>query len=349
MRLGIDDYGLRHQHWDPITLTQRCIELGATNLMFSVDNIPVHDVTTYSHMRKIAEDAGMTIEAAGMNWNPHGDSQRLATPAEQDEVRDRVRSWIEIAGCIGAKVLRGVMSAGNLTRDAAVPLGIQIEDTAGLLRDMLPEARKQGIDFLAPEIHWDLTAREMLLLLEKVGDDHVGVTYDSGNPFCMLEDPVEAAELLKDRIVSSHIRDSAVKRTMDGVVVQWTVMGIGSARLAEIRDIIDSTNPQCAWNIEIILDNGPESLPFLQQEFWTPGWSSMPASQLSRFLQLVEKGGTWPAEAEDYCIHPARGGDATPESLAAQEWQGNIRSWQYSRDVLGIPDRAALDMLESDD
>ena len=39
MRLGIDDYGLRHQRWDALTLTERCIELGAANLMFSVDGL----------------------------------------------------------------------------------------------------------------------------------------------------------------------------------------------------------------------------------------------------------------------------------------------------------------------
>lgn len=341
MRLGIDDYGVRHQRWDPLTLTEQCIELGAANLMFTVDGLSVDNTATYSRMRLAAEDAGMTIEAAGFNWNPHGDAWRQATIAEQDAVRARVRGWIEIAGQLGATILRGVLSSGNLTRDAAVPLLTQIEDTASLLRDMLPEARARGIEYLAPELHWDLTAREMLHLLELAGDDNVGVTYDSGNPFCMLEDPVEAAELLKDRIVSSHMRDSAVKRTADGVIVQWAVLGIGSARLAEIRDIIDSVNPDCAWNLEIILDNGPERLPFLRSDFWTPGWSSMPAEQLARFLAMVEEGGTWPAEAESYHVHPDRGGDATPEMLAAQEWQGNLHSWQYSRDVLGIPDRSA--------
>ena len=87
-----------------------------------------------------------------------------------------------------------------------MPLAVQIEDTAMLLRDMLPEARSHGIEYLAPELHWDLTAREMRVLRDRIGDDHVGVTYDSGNPFCMLEDPVEAAELLKDRIVSATCR-----------------------------------------------------------------------------------------------------------------------------------------------
>ncbi len=341
MRLGIDDFGVRHQHWDPLTLTEWCIELGAANLMFTVDGLPVDDSATYGEMRRVADDAGMTFEAAGFNWNPHGDARRPATAAEQDAVRARVRGWIEIAGQIGAKVLRGVLSASNLTRDAAVPLAVQIEDTAALLKDMLPEARARGVEYLAPELHWDLTAREMLHLLELAHDDNLGVTYDSGNPFCMLEDPVEAAELLKERIVSSHMRDSAIKRTPDGVIVQWTVMGIGSARLSEIRDIIDSVNPDCAWNLEIILDNGPERLPYLRSDYWTPGWSSMPADQLARFQAMVEEGGTWPAEAESYRVHPDRGGNATPKILAEQELQGNLRSWRYSRDVLGIPDRVS--------
>ena len=84
--------------------------------------------------------------------------------------------------------------------------------------------------------------------------------------------------------------DSAVKRTADGVIVQWTVMGIGSARLAAIRDIIDSVNPACAWNLEIILDNGPERLPFLRQDFWTPGLVGHRADQLARFLAMVGGG-----------------------------------------------------------
>ena len=301
--------------------------------MLSVSGLSSKEPTRLRELRQVAASAGLNIEAAGGNWNPHGDGSKFASTQDHDAARARVREWLAIAEALGATILRGLLGGAG-ARHALVPLETQMTDTAQVLKDLAPDAAARNIR-LAPELHWDLTAREMVRMLEAVGDERVGVTYDSGNPFCLLEDPLEAAELLQDRIISTHMRDAAIRRTHEGVVVRWCVMGCGSARLREIRAVIERANPNCVWNLEVIFDYPPIALPYLSPAFWTPGWQLLPAEQLARFEALLASNAAWTEEADWLKSRD----DGSADELRQQEWQGFMRSWAYCRDVLGIPGR----------
>ena len=51
MRLGIDDYGIRHQGWDHETRVAKAIELGAANLMLSLNGLSADDTERLAALR----------------------------------------------------------------------------------------------------------------------------------------------------------------------------------------------------------------------------------------------------------------------------------------------------------
>ena len=74
----------------------------------------------------------------------------------------------------------------------------------------------------------DQQARELKNLIEGAGPDIIGVCLDSGNPVWTIEDPHLTLETLAPYVLTSHMRDSALWRTPEGVAVRWVRMGDGN-------------------------------------------------------------------------------------------------------------------------
>ena len=116
---------------------------------------------------------------------------------------EELESHIATAQAVGAKVMRIVGSSLMFRHE---PHGPQIEQISAILKESVKLAEDADVR-LAIENHIDFTADEILEILDRVGSTYLGVTFDSGNPLRLFEDPVVAAEKLAKVTYATHIKD----------------------------------------------------------------------------------------------------------------------------------------------
>jgi sugar phosphate isomerase/epimerase len=150
-------------------------------------------------------DAAALRAAAGplellLAWgHPHG----LEFGTNQSALADLL-AWIELAPRLGCGLVRLV--AGSPRFRGAEPVEAQIERTAPQLAQAARRASELGVD-LALENHADLSAAELLSLVERAGDPEVGVCLDTANLLRVGDDAVAATRLLAARVRMVHLKD----------------------------------------------------------------------------------------------------------------------------------------------
>ena len=140
----------------------------------------------------------------------------------------------------------------------------------------------------------DMQARELKRLVEAAGPEFVGVTIDSGNPVWTIEDPHLTLETLAPYVLTSHMRDSSVWMTPQGIASQWTRMGDGSMGMQDYIRTYVQTCPGRAVSLEVIVSGSPRIFNYRDPAAWEP-YRATPASEFARFLALAEKGTPPPA------------------------------------------------------
>jgi sugar phosphate isomerase/epimerase len=149
-----------------------------------------------------------------------------------------------------------------------------------------------------------MQARELKALVEAAGPDFVGVCIDSGNPVWTIEDPHLTLETLAPYVLTSHMRDSALWRTPEGVAVRWTRMGEGNVGIEDyIRKYIEMC-PGKAVSLEIIVTAQPRLFNYASPQFWDL-YRNQPAWEFARFLALADKGSPVVEPAADPAVAAA--------------------------------------------
>ena len=139
----------------------------------------------------------------------------------------------------------------------------------------------------------DMQGRELKSLIEQAGKDFVGACLDSGNPCWALEDPHVTLDHVAPYVLTSHVRDSIVWRTPEGIAMQWARLGDGNVGIGEwIRKYVQLC-PGKAMSLEIIV-TGTRPFPYLQPKFWD-AYRKQPAWEFARFLAIAETGKQPPA------------------------------------------------------
>ena len=86
---------------------------------------------------------------------------------------------------------------------------------------------------MAIENHQDFGSEELVALAEALGD-HVGIVFDTGNPFSVAEDPVAFARRAAHRIRHVHLKDYVAQFTEDGYRLIRCAIGDGAVPFLEI-------------------------------------------------------------------------------------------------------------------
>lgn len=131
-----------------------------------------------------------------------GHPDGLEAGKNRDAFDDMV-AQIPNAKLIGADVMRVVASSLMFRFE---PHGPQLD----ILVDWLKEAVKVAEEYdvkLAVENHIDYTSDECVELLDRVNSPYLGLNLDTGNFLRLLDDPVEGARKLADRVYATHIKD----------------------------------------------------------------------------------------------------------------------------------------------
>lgn len=221
MDLGLDSFSYyMHWHYGGQTIDQlldRVHRMGLSALQINI-NGPRHRAltgTTVEHFQRVgdrAKELGIVLEVASGGTDP-----------------SKLRLVLELARQLGAEVVRTTVNEKGsddvITRAAA------------LLGQVAPEYEEVGIA-LAIENHEDLTAVEVVDLIERIDSPAVGAVYDSGNSMPFYQDPVEEARLLLPYIRTTHIKDHVLVRNGDVVWSVGTPFGLGRIPLEEIVDVL---------------------------------------------------------------------------------------------------------------
>jgi sugar phosphate isomerase/epimerase len=124
-----------------------------------------------------------------------------------------------------------------------------IDEVSRILKKTVPDAERLNKK-LAIESHGsfgcDLDA--MKDILSRIGSDNIGVTLDTANFQLAGVDPVNAVDVLGERILHTHLKD--MKRGEDGKP-QGTILGQGDAKIEEVVTKLVSRNYPGVMTVEI--------------------------------------------------------------------------------------------------
>ena len=184
------------------------------------------DDTAADALRERARAASMYLEGI------------VSLPRDQADL-GRFEAEIRTAKRAGAEVVRTVMLSGRRYETFATAAAFRrfAESSSHALSLAAPVVARHDIR-LAVENHKDWRADELLAILKRVGNDHVGVCLDTGNSIALLEDPMEVVEALAPRAFTTHFKDMGVEEYRQGFLLAEVPLGTGILDLPRVVRIV---------------------------------------------------------------------------------------------------------------
>jgi sugar phosphate isomerase/epimerase len=317
VKFGLDLFSVRSQNWTPFQHLDFCQKWGIKVVHFSeLRFIGSLEPENLKKVRAYAEERGVEVELGMRSICP---SSSLFDP-KQGTAEEQLTRAAEAAKMVGSKIVRCFLGQAA---DRSKEPGIEghIANTVKVLRNVKSRIVDAGLKVAVENHAGDMQAREVKTLIEGAGKDFVGSCLDSGNPLWTIEDPHLTLETLAPYVLTSHIRDTSLWNTPQGIAVAWTRMGEGNVGIEDyIRKYVEKC-PGRALSLEIIV-TGPRYYNYRDPKFWD-AYRSTPAWEFSRFLALAEKG--TPKEA------PPR---VTGEAAQAKEREDLEKSIVWTKEFL---------------
>lgn len=239
LRIGVDSTKFVDARGGPASrFVERSAELGLDGIFFRsiLEISPTLDRGEIREAMQAARELGQRVEAGVGKVNP------FATP-EAPAVRVLgggdyllgMRKMIEVAASEGIHELwtatanfqfelSGLYQCDRFRTD--VEWSEQLAATQKFLHKLAPILRDAGAH-LNLETHEEITTFEIVRLVEEVGPDVLGITFDSANVLVRCEDPIAAVQRAAPYIRSSHIRDVALLFRPEGIARLLRPVGEG--------------------------------------------------------------------------------------------------------------------------
>jgi sugar phosphate isomerase/epimerase len=266
------------------TPTQFLDYLSSTKLTWAMVSVPaatLGDETALRQIRDHADRLGIKLQLAHGSVCPSARSFN----AQLGTLEEQVSRALKASQIFGATCMRCILG-GDSERPQ---IDMHIDNMVKAVRGLRSRIVDSGVKLAVENHGGDLQAREMKMMVEAVGPDVMGVCLDSGNPVWMLEDPHMTLEMLIPYAETCHVRDSAVWKVPQGIAVRWVNMGDGNVDIdGWIRKFIQA-KPGLPIIFENLVSANPRIHAIYDPPFWDK-WRRMPASELSRFLAVAEKG-----------------------------------------------------------
>ncbi|BFT69531.1 sugar phosphate isomerase/epimerase family protein [Paenibacillus sp. P36] len=169
-----------------------------------------------------------------------------------------VEKMLYAAASIGAKELIGVTAGwkgehkGYHVYDrfrTDVTWEEQLRATANFLKSLKPVLLDTGTR-INLETHEEITSHEIVRLIEEVGDDILGVAFDTANVFARGEDPVAVATRTAPYVHQMHAKDCILFFSDTGLIRQVKPVGQGIVDYHQIFSIIAPHQPDLHMQIE---------------------------------------------------------------------------------------------------
>jgi sugar phosphate isomerase/epimerase len=282
-RLGLDVFSLRSQGLSPFAILDFCAARGIGLVHFSEPRLLGQlDPDWLRRLREHADGLAIQLEVGMLSICPSATIFNAAAGSAETQLI----AMLDVARALGSPLIRCVVGS---FRDRLAPGGIEarMADAVAVLRNVRTRALDAGVRIAVENHAGDMQARELAGLVEAAGTDVAGVCLDAGNALWAMEDPHLTLETLAPYVLTSHTRDSALRRTPDGAEVAWTRMGEGNVGIEDYLKSFVALRPELPLTLEVIVMPAPRALPFRQPAFWE-GYRSTPAWEFQRFLELLE-------------------------------------------------------------
>jgi sugar phosphate isomerase/epimerase len=298
MRIGVDGRKLpQARERGPLGSLDFTHTLGLDGVFFRtvLDMSPTLDLGELREIRSHADGLGLYLEAGLGKVNPYAlaESPEIRGAGDGDTrlgFERMLRACAEI-GCCELWVATANYKAeycGNLAYDrfrTDVSWEEQLRASEAFLKILAPIARDLHVH-MNLETHEEITTFEVVRLVEVVGADVMGVTFDVGNVVQRGESPLRAAERVAPYVRQSHMKDVALAFTADGVVRQPRPCGQGVIDFEAIVPVLARHQPGLNLSIENPTDLRPATF-----EFYNPAWhashTDLSTAELAEFVGLV--------------------------------------------------------------
>jgi len=314
VELGSIDGSVGGNQFTPAQFLDYLSSIKLTWAMISLPPATLSDEAAIRQIREHADKLGIKLQLAFGSVCPSSRSFN----AQLGTVEEQVARGLKASQIFGATCMRCVLG-GDPERPQ---IDRHVDDMIKAVRGIRSRIVDSGVKLAVENHGGDLQAREMKGMIEAVGRDVMGVCLDSGNPVWMLEDPHMTLEMLIPYAETCHVRDSAVWKVPEGIAVRWVNMGEGNVDIDNwIRSFIQA-KPGLPIIFENLVSGAPRVHRIYDSAFWN-NWAKMPASELSRFLIIAERGTPKPATP--------RPADKTAGQQRIDDLEACVR---YTRDLL---------------
>ena len=259
---------------------------------------PTLDPQVLTDIRACADDLDLYLEVGVGKVNPY-------MTAELPEIRDLgdgdylagMRRMIEAAHAVGCTELwtatafqkpqyGGLFALDRYRTDVTWPE--QLRATAAFLRLLAPLLRDLGVR-LNLETHEEITTFELVRLIEEVGADVLGITFDSANVLAQGELPLAAARRVAPYVRQTHLRDVALFDHGPDLIRYLAPCGAGVTDWADLLGILLAANPGLNLSIE---GSGPHRgglvVP-LSEPRWHESHADLTATELDAAVALTRQ------------------------------------------------------------
>ncbi|KXG87239.1 sugar phosphate isomerase/epimerase family protein [Agrobacterium bohemicum] len=307
MRLGIDGQKLPEaKKRGPLKSLEHVKELGLGGIFFStvLDMSETLDKGELADIRAKADELGLYLEAGVGKINPYcsAEATEFRAIGGGDVILGFTR-MIEASAAIGCRELwvspgnfkseyRGRLANDRFRTD--VTWDEQLLGIEKVLLKLAPVARANGVH-LNMETHDEITSFEILRLIEKVGEDCMGVVFDTANGLQRAEHPVFAAKRVAPYVRQTHIKDAYVGRATGGLDFQTRPVGRGIVDFATIIPILAKANPDLNLSLEVAASvedkprkANPRQCIEINDPIWRAGHPDLTLEELEAYLGLVD-------------------------------------------------------------
>jgi sugar phosphate isomerase/epimerase len=273
-----------------------------------LDLSPTLDLGALREVRARADALGLYLEVGLGRVNPYNtpESPEIRRLGDGDYRRGFER-MIAVAAAIGCtellagtgtwKDFPGRNAFDRFRTDA--PWADQLMATAKFLQQLAPCLRDHGCR-LDVETHEEITSFEVVRLVEAVGPEVIGVTFDTGNVLARCEDPVAAARRVAPYVHLMHVKDAVLTFDQGGLVRQPRACGQGIVDWPVILPILFTHAPDLHLSLE---DHRGFMLLEIYDPLWLDAHPDLTAAELAQVVRLAQHseaqiaGGLWPAPA----------------------------------------------------
>ncbi|GAA3085483.1 sugar phosphate isomerase/epimerase [Kribbella aluminosa] len=348
MKIGVDGRKIPGaENRTPLEILDHAQSLGMEGVYFRtvLDITPTLDRGLLRELREHADRLGLYLQMGLGKVNPYAAAEspeirRLGDGDYTSGMLKMLEACSEGADCHELWVacgsyksdLPGYYAIDRFRTDAPWPDQLQaIEKLLGLLA---PAVRDLDCH-LNIETHEEITSWEVVRLVESVGPDVTGITFDTANVLVRGEHPVAAARRIAPYVRATHLRDSILVPTQDGLARIFSPCGLGIIDWTELLGALMEHTPDLDASIEPA--GTTLAVPIgLHDAYWRSLHPDLVDDEVAALLRL----------ADEYAARAAQGDVPTVEEFRATPYDGEDfirRSASHLRSTLAELEAAPED------